>query len=254
MRLLLLALSIMVSAPAAHAQQSLRLGTEGAYPPFNVRNEAGQLSGFDIDVMDTLCQRVQASCTWVIKDWDALLPALLGDEIDVVAASLPINAESKRQALLTAPYYRTPAAYATRREGGAGEIRLDAIQGFVFGSVSASVQGTFIEEMARTGGARSRLYGTLEEAGTELAEGRVDALFADKFALDEWLRTHPEGRCCRLVGRDIHEPRVSGEGAAFAVRPDRTALRDQLDQALEAIKADGTYATIARRWFRFDPR
>jgi polar amino acid transport system substrate-binding protein len=251
---LAIALLLALAAGPAAAQERLRIGTEGAYPPFNARDAAGELVGFDVEIMNGLCARIGATCEWLIRDWDALVPSLLGDEIDVVAASLPINGENRRQTALTAPYYRTPAAFATRREGGPGEIRMDAVDGLVFASISASVQGNWLAETAPVGGARVRLFGTLEEAGTELAEGRVAAVFADKFALDEWLRTNPEGACCRLVPRDIHEARVAGEGVAFAVRPDQTRLRDRLDAALEAMKADGTYATIARRWFRFDPR
>lgn len=254
MKRLALALIVLLLAAPTLAQERLRLGTEGAYPPFNARDAAGRLVGFDVEIMEALCARLAFACEWVIRDWDALIPSLLADEIDVIAASLPINAESRRQTALTRPYYRTPGAFATRREGGPGEIRLDAVDGLVFAAVSASVQGNWLEETVTTRGARVRLYGTLEEAGTELAEGRVAGVFADKFALDEWLRTNPEGGCCRLVPRDVHEPRVAGEGVAFAVRPDRVALRDRLDQALDAIEADGTYGTIAAHWFRFDPR
>lgn len=253
-RTAVLLLALIAGLGAARAELRLTIGTEGAYPPFNTRDDQGRLIGFDIDVMEAICARIDARCRWVIRDWDGLIPALIARDIDVIASSLPSNAETRRHTAVTRPYYRTPAAFATRREGGRDAIDPQRVDGLTLAGVSASVQGEWLLETLAERGARVRLFGTLDEAGTEVAEGRADGLFADKFAIDEWLRSNAEGACCRLVPEDVHDPRVAGEGAVFAVRPGDGELKQRLDSALLAIKADGTYTGIAARWFRFDPR
>ncbi len=94
----LLASGIALLASTGAAAETLKIGTEGAYPPFNYYTADGQLAGFDIEIGKALCANMKIECEFVAQDWDGIIPALLAGKYDVILASMFITDERKKQA------------------------------------------------------------------------------------------------------------------------------------------------------------
>ena len=103
------AAALAALAGGAFAQDSLRIGVEGAYPPFSFKEADGSLSGFDIEIAEALCAQMQRECELVEQEWDGMIPALKARKFDAIVASMSITEERKRQIDFSEKYYKTPA-------------------------------------------------------------------------------------------------------------------------------------------------
>jgi len=229
------------------AQEKLTVGTEGAYPPFNNLTAAGELVGFDIDIARALCARMAVECDFVAVDWDGLIPALQAGKIDVIAASLTITDERRKHVLFTRKYYATPLAIVARKEVAIATTDATALAGRSLGVQGATWQADFAAGTFGKAGAFMKPYPSQTEAMIDLANGRLDAVLSDKIQLIDWMKTVGAG-CCVMVGD------VAGTDAeaGIAVRLEDAALRDRLQRALDALRADGSYDEIRKRYFDFD--
>jgi polar amino acid transport system substrate-binding protein len=240
------AAAILFSGAAA-AQERLTIGTEGAYPPFNNLTAAGELVGFDIDIAKALCARMTVECGFVAVDWDGLIPALQAGKIDVIAASLTITDERKKNVLFTRKYYGTPLAIVARKEVALASTEATALAGRSLGVQASTWQADYAAGTFGKAGALLKPYPSQTEAMLDLSNGRLDAVLSDKIQLIDWMKTDGTG-CCTLVG-DVAGTEAE---AGIAVRLDDVALRDRLQSALDAILADGTYDAVRKRYFDFD--
>ncbi len=234
------------SMGAAHAE-SLRIATEGAYPPFNYVDSNNELHGFDVDIAKALCARMQVECTLVAQDWDGIIPALMAKKYDAVVASMVVTEERQKKISFTDRYYRTRLAVAVPNDSNLADTQPATLDGKVVGAQSSSTQSIYAEDVYGAAGAEVKLYPTQDDANSDLANGRLDAVVNDKFPLLDWLAKSGKD-CCKLLG-DIQG---SDDEVAIAVRQDDQALRERLNQALADIRADGTYQQIVSRYFAFD--
>ena len=228
----------------------LTILTEGDYPPFNYRNDAGDLTGFDVDLAHALCERMKAQCSFETKAWDDLLPALKAGKGDVVMASMLIPSAPRaapphdKDVVFTGAYYSTPGHFAEQKtesfpSGASG------LAGKRIAVQAGSVHAAFLAHHFPA--AQSVDVATLKDAEKALAAGKVDYLFGDRNALLRWLKT--DGKCCRLAGPDYDDPAWFGQGAGIALRSKDDALRKRIDTALASLVADGTYRRISSRYF-----
>jgi arginine/ornithine transport system substrate-binding protein len=228
----------------------IRFGVEGAYPPFSSVSADGQLQGFDIDIAYALCEQLKVECVLVTQDFDGLIPALLSRKFDAIIASMSITEERKQKVDFTKKYYQTPARFVAKKGAGI-EITKEGLAGKKVGVQRATTHDSFltdnfgdIVEIVR--------YGTQDEANLDLIAGRVDLLLADSVTLSDGLLKTDKGADFEFVGEAYSDPKWFGEGAGIAVRKADTDLRDMLDGAIDAIRANGVWDTIAKKYFDYD--
>ena len=247
---ILAAASIAITAltGAAYAEMKIRIGTEGAYPPFNFKDASGELKGFDIDIAKALCAEMKADCTFVAQDWDGIIPALLAKKYDAIIASMSITEERKKKVDFTDKYYSTPAKFIVDKKSGITDVSAGALKGKNVGTQGSTIHSNFLEDVYK--GSNIKLYKTQDEANADLAAGRLDAILADSAVLFEWLKTK-DGKCCQFTGPDFTDPKYFGLGAGIAVRKGETELTASFNKAIKAILVNGTYKKINDKYFPF---
>ncbi len=123
--------------------KTIRIATEGAYPPFNYTNADGSLAGYDIDVANALCEQMQAKCEIVAQDWDGIIPGLLAQKYDAVVAGMSITPERQEKVDFTEPYFSNTMVWLTDTNG-----RFDpmAIQGLTLGGQRSTTPGAYLQD------------------------------------------------------------------------------------------------------------
>ncbi len=235
---------------AADEHSAVRLGTEGAYPPFNWIDENGDLQGFDVEIGNALCAAARLDCSWVVQDWDGIIPGLLAKKYDAIVASMSITEERRQIVDFTAKYYNTPAKFV-RKKGSGIEISETGLPGKTVGVQRATVHDRFLRD--NYGDIVSiKTYPAQPDANLDFVAGRVDLLLADSLVLLDGFLSTPEGEDAEFVGPDITDPRWFGDGVGIAVRKGDADLLAVLNQAIADIRADGTYQRINGAYFSFD--
>ncbi|WP_293264843.1 ABC transporter substrate-binding protein [Neptunomonas sp.] len=247
-----LALSIIFTATpfsALHAEEAttLRIGTEGAYPPFNYFTSDGELAGFDIEIGKALCDKIKAKCSFVAQDWDGIIPALLAGKYDVIIASMFITDKRKQKVDFTQPYQKSAMTFVTEKSSKITDFSPKALAGKSIGAQGSTTQGEFLS--AAYPDSDIRLYPTQDAVNLDLISGRIDAQVGDMIPMLDWTQKSEDGSCCKIVGTPITDPKYVGDGVGIALRQEDDALRQKLNEALDEIVADGTYKAINDKFF-----
>ncbi len=251
LRMAAAAVAVLAAVSGAEAKDwsKVRIGTEGAYPPFNNMTAGGDLVGFDIDIAKALCEEMKVECEFVISDWDGIIPGLQAGKFDAIIASMSITDERKEKVDFTQKYYNTPPAIAITKESKLTGVTDEDLKGVALGAQSSSTHSNYAEEKLPS--ANLSLYPTAEEYKLDISSGRVEAVIDDVVVLSEWLATE-DGACCKLLGTLTPDPVINGEGAGIAIRKDDGELKEMFNKAIEGILANGKYKEINDKYFTFD--
>ena len=242
--------AMVLFAGAAGAQElKLKIGTEGAYPPFNNLTSDGKLEGFDIDIANALCEEMKAECEFVTQDWDGIIPALQAGKFDAIIASMSITDERKEKVDFTGKYYNTPPAIAAPKDTTIAGVTKEDLAGKTIGVQGSTTHFNYSEKTYTDSTVKA--YPSAQEYQLDLANGRLDAVNDDISVIEEWLKS-PDGACCKIVGAITPDPVIHGPGAGIAVRKGETELAAKFNAAIEAIRANGKYKEINDKYFAFD--
>lgn len=250
LHLLIIALAglLPLASPAADTAP-LRLGVEGAYPPFSEIGTDGKLKGFDIDIAMALCERMKRRCELVQSEFDAMIPALRAKKFDAIVASMSITPERMKSVDFSDKYYQTPARLVTRADA-AFEVSPAGLKGKRIGVQRTTIHDRFAT--AQFKGSEIVRYAKQDEAFLDLASGRIDGTLVDSVAADQGFLKTPAGKGFGFRGPVYNDPAFFGIGAGIAVRKGEQALQGAFNAALKALRADGGYKKIADRYFDFD--
>ncbi|MGR3485657.1 MAG: transporter substrate-binding domain-containing protein [Paracoccaceae bacterium] len=240
MKLLLTTATLALTAGAALADAhatTVRMGTEGAYPPYNFLNDDGEVAGFERELGDELCARAELTCEWVTNEWDSIIPNLVSGNYDTIAAGMSIT-EERDEVIDFTQNYIPPAASAYV---GASE---DAdLEGGVIAAQTATIQAGYV---ASETGAALIEFATPEETVAAVRAGEADAVFADKDFLAPIVEA--SGGELMFVGSDV----ALGGGVGMGLRESDAELRDKFDAAIQSMKDDGSLDAMIEEWFGED--
>ncbi|MEM6636666.1 MAG: transporter substrate-binding domain-containing protein [Pseudomonadota bacterium] len=229
------ALALIGSAALAGSHTVVRMGTEGAYPPYNFINDNGEVDGFERELGDELCTRAELTCEWVINDWDSIIPNLVSGNYDTIIAGMSITDERDEVIDFTQNYLQPdPSNYLALSdeadlEGGVIAAQINTIQA----SYIASTGATLVE------------FATPDETIAAVQNGEVDAALADQ---DFLLPIAEQNGDLMIVG----DPVMLGGGVGMGVRESDGELKEKMDAAISAMKDDGTLNTMIKKWFGED--
>ncbi|OZB16682.1 MAG: amino acid ABC transporter [Rhodobacterales bacterium 34-62-10] len=235
--LILTTTALVLTAGMALAQsQTIRMGTEGAYPPYNFLNDKGEVDGFEREVGDELCKRAELTCEWVTTDWDGIIPNLVSGNYDTIIAGMSITDEREEVIDFTQNYF-PPAASAY--VGLSADVD---VTGGVVAAQAATIQAGHVA----ASGATLLEFATPEETVASVRNGEADAVFADKDFLIPIVEE--SGGELSFVGDDVQ----LGDGIGIGLRESDTELRAKFDAAIQSMKDDGTLNTLITKWFGED--
>jgi len=245
-----IALVFTIGTVQAKDWKVVRIGVEGAYPPFSYTTADGKLEGFDIDIARALVKAMGAEIKLVAQDWDGIIPALMARKYDGIIASMSITEERKKKVAFSNKYYNTPAKFVAKK-GTVKEFTKATLKGKTVGVQRATTHDSYLTDNYGKD-VKIKRYATQDDAYLDMATGRLDFLLADSVALSDGFLKRPEGKDFEFVGPDMTDVRWFGEGVGVACRKKDKDLVGMFNKAIDQIRADGTYKKIQDKYFNFN--
>ena len=269
--LVVLSLGVLGLASIANSQ-TIRIGTEGAYPPWNNLNSAGELEGAEIDFGNEACERMGVTCEWVTQDWDGIIPALLQGKYDIIIAGMSITEERKEKVNFTNGYMTDGARFAVLKDGGLADLNIAgmakvnlnnaggkeqaaigqliaAMDGKTVCVQSSTIHQNFLEKHM-SGAVDVKLYQAVDDHNLDLAAGRCDAILADVGSIIDFMES--DGGVDVSFTGPTFSGGVFGDGVGGAVRKEDNDILEMWNAVILEMSKDGTTAEITKRWFGRD--
>ncbi|TPI11769.1 transporter substrate-binding domain-containing protein [Mesorhizobium sp. B4-1-3] len=245
-----LLLGVAAMGGVAKAEQ-VKIGVAAEpYPPFTSPDATGKWVGWEIDFVNAVCAEEKLDCVITPVAWDGIIPALTTKKIDAIVSSMSITDERKKTIDFSDKYYNTPTAIIGPKDQKFGATP-DDLKGKVIGVQVSTVHAVYAKKHF-TGAQEIKEYQTQDEANNDLAAGRIDAVQADSIALGEFLKTDQGKACCDLKGMVAPDDEVLGPGVGAGIRKEDTALKEKFNAGIKAIRANGKYDEISKKYFDFD--
>lgn len=235
----LLLTALLASTAFANAQD-ITFAMEPSYPPFEQTNEKGEIVGFDVDIANAICKEIQATCHFKSQAFDALIPSLIKGRggFDAAISAIDITEARAKQVAFSDAYYESSASFITVK----GKVT-DLSQAKKVGVQNGTTYQQYVNAEAKQYAASS--YASLQDAILDLKNGRIDIIFGDTDVLREMFTKNPE---LTFVGEKVTDKRYFNNGLGIAVKKSNTALVENLNKGIAAIKASGEYQKIYDKW------
>ena len=238
--------ALAMIAGTAHAKEwkEIRIAFDVPYEPFEYKTPEGELTGFEVELAEAMCEELKADCTFIIQAWDGMIPGLLARKFDAIMSSMSITPERAERVLFSEPYYNTPGAWFAREDVNVDVTDKSAMKGMTVGVQRGTTMDTYVtEELSDV--VDVKRYTTADDMVLDLEGQRLDLVFLD-YPVGEQTILSREGF------KQVGEPVKLGEGVGVAMRPRDKELAEKVNAALDKLKNDGTYDTIMKKYFSYD--
>jgi lysine-arginine-ornithine-binding protein len=239
------------SPSTAKDWKTIRFGVDPSYPPFESKAPSGQLVGFDIDLGNALCAKIGAKAVWVENDFDGMIPALQVRKIDGILSSLAVTEKRKRQIDFTDILFVTPTRMVAKASANLLPTP-ESLKGKSVGVEQGTVQETYAKTYWEPKGVNVVSYQNQDEVYADLRSGRLDATLQDEIQAQQGFLKTAQTDGFAFAGPEVVDDEILGIGAAIGVRKSDPDLKNTLNQALKAIRQDGTYQELEKKYFDFD--
>ncbi|MBD7917641.1 amino acid ABC transporter substrate-binding protein [Cellulomonas sp. Sa3CUA2] len=218
----------------------LRVGTEGTYSPFSFHDADGELTGYDVEVITAVADELGLEVEFSETTWDSIFAGLEAERYDLIANQVTVNDERAEKYDLSEPYTVSTGVALVAADDDAVTSLAD-----VSGLTAAQSATSNWSQVATDAGAKVESVEGLTQAVALLKQGRIDVTFNDDLAVLDYLKQSGDTsvKIAFETGDTVEQ--------AFALRKG-SDLTAQVDEALAALRADGTLAEISQKWFGQD--
>ncbi len=237
------------------AAETLRVGTECTYAPFNYRDSDGKLQGYDVDVGNEVGKRIGADIEWVCQKWDGMIPSLLANKFDLIAASMSITDKRLKSIDFSAPYRVSIGQMIGAKDkklnffNTDGSVNAAGFSGVRIGLERATTYDEWFK--AKVPSADIAYYDSNEAMYLDLKAGRVDAIMTNPMKAFLRFLSKPDGAGFEVIGPQIADQKFFGIGVGIALRKDNDALKARISKAIVAMGKDGTLGKFSKKIFPF---
>ncbi len=227
--------------------RDLKIATEGTYAPWSFVDGNGRLTGWDVDIANALCGEMKTTCVIMAQEWDGIIPGLNARKYDMIVASMGVTEKRKQQVAFTKKYKNTASQFVAEK-GTITDTTPQALAGKRIGVQRGSIQDEYLTKTYQN--SNIVRYDKTTDVELDLLSGRVDTLLANNITSMLGFLARPEAADYDLVG-PAYTGGILGEGNAIALRKDDVDLLSQVNAAIDAIIANGTYDKITAKYFKF---
>ncbi|MDC0163333.1 transporter substrate-binding domain-containing protein [Candidatus Pelagibacter sp.] len=263
-------LLMTISASYAGDWSKIKIGTEGAYPPWNGTNASGALEGAEIDLAMDLCARMNAECELVAQDWDGIIPALQNGKYDAIMAGMSITSERMEVINFSQGYANEPASFSVLKSSklaalkSGGKVNMDALnststalldslkstlKGSVVGVQGSTTHENFVKQVLGDS-VTMKSYDTQENLELDLSVGRIDAALSDQGSMEKFMESD-KGKNIAFIGPGLGGGTFGG-GVGVGLRKADTDLLGMFNKAIDEARADGSLEKHFSKWFGKD--
>jgi len=242
---------VAAPAPAAPAPlPELKVAIDPTYEPFTFKTADGKPTGFDVDIAEALCAEIKRQCVYVEQVWDSMIPGLQAKKYDVIISSMSITDERKQVVDFSDKYYNTPSRIVVKSDTAFTDLA--SLKGKKIGVLKGSTQEKYAMGELKPVGVNVVPYEAQDQVYLDIKSGRLDGTVADQVEVNGGFLSKDEGKGYGFVGPVLNDVKYFGHGVGVALRKGEDDLRNQLNAAIAAIRSNGVYDTVSKKYFSFD--
>ena len=245
-----LLISSLTAIGTAQAQEKkLRIGTEAGYAPFEYKNAQGEIVGFDVDVANAICEKLQATCEWIDQPFDSLIPGLQARKFDIIHAGITRSEARERVITFSADLYAIPTQLIAKKDSGLLPS-IDSLKGKRVGVLQGSTQEAYARKAWGKEGVTIVSYQEQEQTYGDLQANRLDAVLAEKPNAIAGFLSKTEGKEYDFVGEPISNDPLVENHIAMGMRKADKQLKADVDEAIMQLRKEGVIEKLAKDYFQ----